>query len=136
MSTLVGTVKPVALEWLGLGRELVTGTIVAPAVTIPADKIEPDEKYTLLEDKTIRGVMGSLFSVIGGIQSAAVDFQGPVYLDTIGHILLNLMGDYSTTGSTPTSSTTTTASAVVGATTLTVASIVGYSNGSTVQVGT
>ena len=136
MTTQVGTVKPVALEWAGIGRELVTGTIVAPAVTIPADKIEPDEKYTLLEDKARRGVMGSLFAVIGGTQSAAADLAGPVYLDTIGHVLLNLMGDYSTTGSTPTSSTTTTASAAVGATTLTVASIVGYSNGSIVQVGT
>jgi hypothetical protein len=136
MTTQVGTVKPVALEWLGIGAEAGgPGVIVAPAATIPADKIEPDEKYTLLEDKAMRGVMGSLFSVIGGTQSAAADFAGPVYMDTIGYVLDNLMGDLSTTGTTPTSSTTTTVNAAVGATTLTVTSIAGYSNGSIVQVG-
>jgi hypothetical protein len=137
MTTQVGTVKPVALEWLGIGAEAGgPGVIVAPAVTIPADKVEPDEKYTLLKDKAMRGVMGSLFSVIGGTQSAAADFSGPVYMDTIGYILDNLMGDLSTTGTTPTSATTTTVNTVVGATTATVASIAGYSNGSVVQIGT
>jgi len=101
---------------MGIGRELAAATIVAPAVSIPADKIEPDEKYNLLEDRTIRGIMGSLFSVIGGTQSAEVNFGGPVYLDTIGHTLLNLFGDYSTVGSTPANATTFTAPLAVGAT--------------------
>jgi len=136
MTTQVGTVKPVGLEWLGLGRELTTGTVVAPTATLPVEKIEPNEKYNFLEDNTIRGMMATRFSVTGGTQSAEFDFGGPVYLDTIGHVMLNLFGDYSTTGSSPTSSTTTSAPAVVGATTLTVTSITGYSNGSIVQIGT
>lgn len=136
MPTQVGLVKPVALEWLGIGRELVKATAVTPAVTIPADKIDPDEKYSLLEDKAMRGVMGSLFSVIPGTQSADVAFGGPVYLDTIGHILLNLFGDYSTTGSTPASATTFTAPLAVGATTGTLTSPAGYTSNSVVQIGT
>lgn len=136
MTTVVGTVRPTALEWLGLGREIVTATIVPPTATLPVEKIDPDEKYNFLEDKTMRGMMANLFSVTGGTQSAELDFGGPVYLDTIGHVMLNLFGDYSTTGSTPTNSTTTiTTVGAVGATTLTVSSITGYSLGSTVQIG-
>jgi hypothetical protein len=138
VTTLVGNIFPVAEEWLGIGCEAVgaTGTAVAPTATIPVEKIEPDEKYTFLEDNTLRGMMANLFSVTGGTQSAEVDFGGPVYLDTIGHVLLNLMGDYSVVGSVGTGSTTTTAPAVVGATTLSVTAITGFSSGQAVQVGT
>jgi hypothetical protein len=137
MTTLVGTVNPVALEWLGIGPErAAVGTPAAPTATLPVDKIEPDEKYNFLNDNTLRGMMATLFSVTGGTQSAEVDFGGPVYLDTIGHVLLNLLGDYSTTGSTPTSSTTLSAQAVAGATTATVTAIGTIVNGSVVQIGT
>lgn len=138
MTTLVGTVNPVALEWLGIGREAAsaTGVPVPPTATLPVEKIDPDEKYTFLEDKTLRGMMANLFSVTGGTQSAEVDFSGPVYLDTIGHVLLNLLGDYSVTGTAGTGTTTTTAAAVAGATTLTVTAITGFTSGQAVQVGT
>ncbi len=99
MPTAVGTVYPVAEEWLGIGKETTTGTLAAPTATLPVEKIDPEEKYTLLEDKTLRGMMANLFSATGGTQSAQVDFSGPVYLDTIGHVLLNLLGDYAVTGS-------------------------------------
>jgi len=137
MTTLVGTVNPVALEWLGIGREPASaiGVPVPPTATLPVEKIEPDEKYTFLEDKTLRGMMASLFSVTGGTQSADVNFGGPVYLDTIGHVLLNLLGDYAVVGTTGTGTTTTTAPAVAGATTLSVTAITGFSNGQAVQVG-
>jgi hypothetical protein len=98
MATVVGTVIPVAEEWLGIGKETATGTAAEPTATLPVEKIEPDEKYTFLEDNTLRGMMANLFSVTGGTQSAEVDFSGPVYLDTIGHIILNLLGDYTVTG--------------------------------------
>lgn len=138
MTTLVGTVNPVALEWLGIGREPsgAVGVAVSPTATLPVEKIEPDEKYNMLEDKTIRGMMASLFSVTGGTQSAEVDFSGPVYLDTIGHVLLNLLGDYAAVGTVGTGSTTTSATANAGATTLSVAAISGFSSGQAVQVGT
>lgn len=136
MTNIVGTVYPVAEEWLGLGREAPAGTIAQPTATLPVEKIEPDEKYTFLDDKTLRGMMANLFSVTGGTQYAEVDFGGPVYLDTIGHVLLNLMGDYGVTGTTGTGTTTTTAAAAAGATTLSVTAITGFSSGQAVQVGT
>ena len=80
--------------------------------------------------------MANLFSVTGGTQSAEVNFGGPVYLDTIGHVLLNLFGDYSAVGTAGTGTTTTSAPAVAGATTLTVTAITGFSSGQAVQIGT
>lgn len=139
MTTIVGTVNPVALEWLGIGREAAgaVGVPVPPTATLPVEKIEPDEKYTFLEDKTLRGMMANLFSVTGGTQSATVDFSGPVYLDTIGHVLLNLLGDYSVTGTAGTGTATTSAAAVAGATTLTVtATTAAFTAGQAFQIGT
>lgn len=136
MTTAVGTIFPVAEEWLGLGREATPGDIVQPTATLPLDKIEPDEKYTLLEDKTLRGQMANLFSAVGGTQDAEVNFGGPVYLDTIGHVLLNAMGDYGVVGTTGSGSTTSTANTIAGATTMLVTSITGFSNGQSVQIGT
>lgn len=138
MTTIVGNVIPVSEEWLGLGREAAgaTGVVVAPSATIPVEKIEPENKYNMLEDNTLRGMMANLFSVTGGTQSAEVDFAGPVYLDTIGHVLLNLLGDYAAVGTTGTGSTTTTGTNAAGATALTVTAITGFSTGQAIQIGT
>jgi hypothetical protein len=135
MTTVVGTVNPVALEWLGLGRELTTGTIAAPTATLPVEKIEPEDKLNLLYDNTIRGIMATAFSATGGTEQANVAFGGPVYLDTIGHVLYNLLGDYSSVGSTPTSATTFTGALAAGATTGTLTSPTGYTASSIVQIG-
>jgi hypothetical protein len=137
MPTVVGTVNPVALEWLGIGPERnAYGTIAAPTATLPVEKIEPDDKLNLLYDNTIRGIMASAFSATGGTEEANVGFGGPVYLDTIGHVLLNLLGDYSTTGSTPTNSTTFTGALAAGATSGTLTSPTGYTAASIAQIGT
>lgn len=119
MPTLVGNVFPVAEEFLGIGREGTTGTIAPPTATIPTEKIDPENKITYLEDNTLRGVMATLFSITAGTESAAVDFSGPVYLDTIGHVLLNLLGDYSVTGTAGAANGTGTATSA-GATTMTI----------------
>jgi hypothetical protein len=133
---VVGTVFPVAEEWLGIAPEVSPGQAAAPVATFAVEKVEPDEHYAMLEDNSIRGMMANLFSVTGGSQYAQVDFSGPVYLDTIGHVLLNLLGDYSVTGTAGTGSTTAASPAAAGATTLTVASATGFSSGQAVQVGT
>jgi hypothetical protein len=128
-------VFPEALEWLGVARELVAGIIVAPTVTIPVEKADPDEKPVFLIDKALRGMMGTTYGVIIGTESAELDFNGPVFIDTLGHYLFNIFGDYSATGSTPTSATTFTAPLAVGATTGTLTSAAGYTSSSIVQIG-
>src|SRR6266566_2688585 len=118
MPTVVGTVNPVALEWLGMGPERnAYGTIAAPTATIPVEKIDPADKVNLLYDNSIRGIMANVFSATPGTTEAEMSFGGPVYLDVIGHIMLNLLGDYSAVGSSPASATTFTAPLAAGATT-------------------
>lgn len=130
-------VFPEALEWLGIGPERLTpGVIAAPFVTIPVEKAEPDEKPVFLLDKGLRGNMGVTYGVIEGTESADFSFNGPVFIDTLGHYLLNIFGDYSATGSTPTNSTTFTGALAAGATTGTLTSAVGYTASSVVQIGT
>jgi hypothetical protein len=128
-------VFPEALEWLGIARELVAGTVVAPVLTIPADKADPDEKPVFMLDKALRGMMGVTYGVIIGTESAEFDFNGPVFMDSLGHYLFNIFGDYSATGSSPASATTFTAPLAVGATTGTLTSPTGYTSNSIVQIG-
>src|SRR5215469_13469649 len=99
---VIGTVFPEAREWVGLGRELTVGTAVIPAITVPVEKAEPDEKPIWLDDKSLRGYMAEQYGLIQGPEMSAFDFNGPVYLESIGHVLFNIFGDYSATGSTPT----------------------------------
>lgn len=129
------TVFPESRQWFGIGRELVTGTAVAPAITVPVEKGEPDEKVTGLIDKSLRGSMAEEFGYIQGTEMSEVDLGGPVYLSNVGYILHNLMGDYIAVGSTPTNSTTLTAQVTAGATTAAVTSGAGYSIGQAVQLG-
>jgi hypothetical protein len=136
MTTQVGTIYPEAEEWLGIAREATTGTLVLPTVSIPVEKADPDEKLNYLVDNSIRGMMATTFNVFPGTEYAEFDFSGPVYIDTLGFILHNLMGDYSTTGSSAAHSTTLTDPVAVGATTATVGSITDYAESDAVQIGT
>src|SRR5215469_16796507 len=106
---LAATVFPASQQWIGFGRELTTGTIVSPVATMPIEKGEPDEKVTWLDDKSLRGSMAEEYGLVQGVEQSEFDFNGPVYMNTLGYVLHNLMGDYTATGSTPTNSTTLTA---------------------------
>jgi hypothetical protein len=128
-------VYPQDQEWVGAAREAVPGTAVAPTSTIPVDKPDPDNKPTMLEDKSLIGSMAEDGTVVEGTQIADYSLSGNVFLDAIGFFIHNCMGDYVATGSTPANSTTLTAQVTAGATTATVAAGTGYSIGQTVQLG-
>lgn len=131
-------VIPELLQWIGIGRELVPGTLVPPTLSLPFDPgtgSSPDDMITMIVDKSVRGVMGEDQGDIPGTAIADFPLKGDVYLDSIGHLLLNLWGDYITTGSTPTNTTTLTAQVNPGATTATVAAIGTLANGNSVQIG-
>lgn len=132
---VTGTVFPGIQEWAGIGRELTPGTAVASAAVVEVDKIEPDEKITGLIDKSLRGQMAEEYAYIQGTESAELNLNGPVYMDTIGYLIHNILGDYSATGSTPANATTFTAPLAVGATTGTLTSATGYTANSVVQIG-
>lgn len=131
-------IAPGTKSWLGVARELTTGTVVNPTNTIPLMKntFEPEDTPRFLPDEAIRGVMATLFGEILGPEDATFSYGGPAFLDVEGFFFDNVFGDLSTVGSTPTNSTTTTQILAAGATTTTVSSITGYSNGSVVQIDT
>jgi hypothetical protein len=132
---IVATVFPESQQWVGTARELVAGTIVQPVATTPVEKVEPDEKPTWIDDKSLRGSMAEQYGLVQGVEIADLNYSGPVYIDDLGYDLHNLMGDYTATGSTPTNSTTLTAPVAVGATTCSVTSGAGYAIGQAVQIG-
>jgi hypothetical protein len=129
------TVIPENLQYWGIGREATPGTAVLPTISIPLDKATPDNKVTYLIDKSIQGNMAEDQDDIQGVEIGDFPLQGNVYIDTIGHLLFNLWGDYTSSGSTPTSATTVSASTAAGATSVTVGAIGSIVIGSALQFG-
>lgn len=82
-----------------IGREL-TSSVVAPAlVTIPVAGYEPEDLATWLDDKSMRGSLVPTYDTLQGpIWAGHTIPTSFVYPDTFGHPLLNLFGDYTSTG--------------------------------------
>lgn len=133
---LISNAIPKNLEWWGIGREPQgsAGTITAPSVTIPLNTGDPDDKANMLVDKSIRGDMGEDYDELLGTLLADFPLSGNVYLDSIGHLLYNLFGDYTATGSTPGTAWTTSSTVAVGATALPVTTGAVAAAGTFVQI--
>lgn len=87
-------------QYAGIAPETTAGTPVAMTATLLESPNTPEDKYTFLQDKGLRGVMGdSSFAEIPGVRYADLSMGGAVYLDTIGYLLANIMGDLTETGS-------------------------------------
>ncbi|MFC8676673.1 hypothetical protein ACFUEN_28810 [Streptomyces griseorubiginosus] len=125
-----------AKQFVGVANEVTQGTPVAMTATMLLDNFKPKDNPKFLEDKAWRGAMGTdSFAQIQGVATADLDLGGPVFLDGMGYMLRNIMGDLSVQGtSTGSGGTTLAASAAAGATSIsTVATI---PNGTIVQIGT
>lgn len=123
-------------QFVGIAAETAQGTPVAMSTTQLLTTFTPSDKPTFLKDQSWRGSMGTdAFAQILGVGTADVSLGGPVYGDTAGFWLRNILGDLAVTGTpTGTGSTTLAASAVAGATSIsTVASIPAAT---LVQIGT
>jgi hypothetical protein len=123
-------------QFIGIAAETTQGTPVAMTATQLLTTMTPSDKPTFLKDQSWRGSMGTdAFAQILGVGTADVSLGGPVYGDTAGYWLRNILGDLSTTGTpTGTGATTLNASASAGATSIsTVATIPA---GTLVQIGT
>jgi hypothetical protein len=131
----LATAYPASKQFFGVGKEATPGTVVLPTTTVPIAKGEPDDKPSFVTDTAFRGSMATDYNEIKVSQLADFGLNGPVFLDTVGHLLLNCMGDYTATGTSGSGSTTLSAQLNAGATTATVAAITGFSNGQAVQVG-
>lgn len=133
-------IYPGVLTWLGVARELTTGTPLVPVITHPMDQgsFEPEDTPKFLQDKAIRGAMTDLFYETLGVESSSFSFGGPNFLDSHGYFMDNLMGDLSTVGSTPTNPATSNSALGIGATSMTLSSAPpsAYSAGAVIQIDT
>jgi len=131
-------VYPVSRRFIGIGKETTAGTAVVPTVTMPQTTFNPDDKPTWLRDEAWRNAMASTYNVIQGVEQSTLEMGGPFFGDTVGHLLLNMFGDYAVTGTVAGGggSTTLTSPATVGSNTLTVAAVTNFAAGDYIQIGT
>jgi hypothetical protein len=117
------TLFPVEEREVYVIKEAVPGTIPGTVgVPIPILTMKPSDKPQMLWDESMQGSMGDVYAGIQGILISSLDLGGNFYADTFGHLLLNLMGDYTVTGTTAAPAGTTNAATALGATALSVAS--------------
>lgn len=87
-----------AKQFVGISKETVQGTPVAMTATIPIDKFDPEDKPVWLDDKAIRGSMVAQYGRQQGVIKTDFSMSGPVFADTIGFLVGNILGDITTTG--------------------------------------
>lgn len=131
-------------QFIGIAPETTQGTPVAMTATQLLTTFTPSDKPQFLKDQSWRGSMGTdAFAQILGTGTADINLGGPVYGDTAGFWLRNILGDVAITG-TPTGSgaTTLSASAAAGATsisttaTIPAATLIQIGTGATAEVVT
>lgn len=131
-------VYPAVDRFINIARESVYGTAATTGfVTVPVAGFNPDPKVNPIEDKGLRGAMTSVYDIqLGPVWAEIAIPESPLYGDTIGHVLFNIFGDYTATGTVSTPTSTTTATTAVGALALTVGSGgASFTNGTFVQIG-
>jgi len=123
-------------QFVGIAQEVSQGTPVAMTATQLLSSFTPADQPTFLKDQSWRGSMGTdSFAQIQGVATASVSLGGPVYGDTMGWWLRNILGDLSVTGTpTGTGATTLSSAAAAGATSISTAATIPA--GTMVQIGT
>lgn len=113
----------VAEREIYIAREATPGTIpAAVGVPIPMTTFKPSDTPLWIKDESWQGSMGGLYGVYQGPLIAGLDLGGYVFPDTFGHLLLNILGDLTSTGTAASPAGTTNAGVAVGALALPVAS--------------
>lgn len=93
------TTAPSALRFLGWSEEVTPGTPVTPnAWTQPVNDFNIEDKWVALDDTALRGNMADLQGVIQGPKHSEFSFSGPAFLDGLGYLLENILGDVVTSG--------------------------------------
>ena len=136
-----GAIYPSERRSLGIARETTPGTGVAPTSTIPVKGFVPENKPIWLPDESLRSSMAQTYGLIEGPYVADITIEAsPVYADTIGNILYNVLGDMTESGTEVGSVTTTInhsggyPAGTTGA--ITVASGTAFTSNTYVQIGT
>lgn len=122
------TLYPVAEREVFIAAEALgsAGTIPSTGWTpFPVTTFKPSDKFTWLDDSAVRGVMGDKYARQPGPLIAGIEIGGPFYFDTIPAFLYNILGDYTSAGTTAAPSTTLNGAVSAGATSVVVTSATG-----------
>lgn len=127
-----------AKQFVGIAAEASQGTAVVPVATIPIEKFEPEDKPVWLDDKALRGSMVDQYGRQQGVIKTEFSMSGPVFGDTLGWLLGNILGDVAYTGGTNAGGSTTTTGALTAGVTsvIPVTSAAGISPGTVLAIDT
>lgn len=127
-----------AKQFVGIAKEVSQGTPVAMTSTIPVEKFEWEDKPVWLDDKAMRGSMVEAYGRQEGVVKTTFSISGPVFMDTLGFLLGNTLGDVSYTGGTASGTPTTTTGALTAGVTsvVPVTSATGIVTGTVLQLDT
>jgi hypothetical protein len=127
-------VYPVSERFVGVAREITYGTPVNPGNTLPLTSFQPSDKPVWIMDEAWRGAMAGEYDMLQGPLWAETAMGGPVYGDTIGHLLYNILGDYTQSASTVAPTTTLSTAVAAGLSTVPVATGTSFTNGMYAQI--
>jgi len=139
MSQFASAVYPVPNRFINLGKEPAgqPGTVAAATFTFPMTTFKPVDKVTYLEDNAWRNAMAELYNMIQGVQIADISMGGPVFLDGIGYVLTDILGDYwQAVNGTQGSKTSLSGTTAIGATSIVVANAGGISTNTIISIDT
>jgi hypothetical protein len=96
------TTYPSQKQFLGLAKETTQGTAVTPSTAwVPIDNFSPEEKPTWLDVNAMYNDMAKTHGRVQGVMHTEFDMAFPCFLDTLPHLLYNILGELSTAGSAP-----------------------------------
>lgn len=132
-------VYPAAERYIAIAREISNfGSPPSAGFSeIPVAGFNPDPKLGLMEDKALRGAMVDIYDLeLAAYWTEIAIPTSPLYGDTIGHVLFNLFGDLSSTGTAGTPTWVTSGALVPGAGPIAVTSGASAVAGTYIQIGT
>lgn len=87
---------------LHIAKEAVKGTAeAAPTSSIPIRDFSGNREKTKLPDMSLRGSAVDTFSEADGVYHGVFSIEGDVFVDTIGHLLLAILGEEAISGAGP-----------------------------------
>ena len=92
---------PKELTWAGLGKETAWGTAVNPTYYVPFKDVKPEDVIGYVTDNGIRGAMAHDYNVLAGPSHGTFDISGEAFPDSLGLLLLAIMGQDTVTGTSP-----------------------------------
>src|SRR2546430_6007841 len=92
------TTYPSQRQFVGVAKETTPGTPVAMTSTLLVDTFDPEDKVTGLIDQAMRGSMAQEYNYVPGVKHSEFSGKGPMLMDGAGFILMNILGDITTTG--------------------------------------